>query len=203
MVWPRHRQAVATASKRFTGPKVERSAARDDQMLSSRGEELLEPIDITGLIEKRRPLDRRWVSADPRAPRAQDLVLAGELLWGTEAVPHVRVPGGQPQRHLLPLAPDHDGQLADRRRIEAGQAGLEADEITFQSSKTTARRPEFVVVFGVVPLAPTRPDPQDDATAAQVVGGSSHVGHEIWIAVGVARHQNADAGAGGLTRHCG
>src|SRR5690606_34180739 len=60
------------------------------------------------------------------------------------------------------------------------------------------RGAELVAVLGVVPLEPAGTDAQDQPTTADVVDGARHVGQEVGVAAGVARHERTDLDAARL-----
>ena len=65
------------------------------------------------------------------------------------------------------------------------------------------RRAELVAVLGVVALEPARAQPEDQASARDVVDRARHVGQQVRVAVGVAGHERAEVDALRGLRHRG
>ena len=132
-----------------------------------------------------------------RAVLVEDGVLVRHLGRRAVAVPEVRVLRDEAQQDALAAARDQQREVAaHRRRVESwSRRSRIRGSAARERLDAVARAAERVAVLGVVGLEPARADAEHEAPAAHVVDRARHVGVQIGVAIGVARHERAQARA--------
>ena len=127
----------------------------------------------------------------------EDFGLLGQHLAAGEAVPDVSVLGHDTEHLLLTAASDQHWNLASRSRVQLGEPAFDPEQRPREVIDASARRPELVAVFEVLPLLETGSDAEDEPASADVIDGPRQVGEQVGVAVAVAGHQRADLDVGG------
>src|SRR5207248_9917121 len=124
-------------------------------------------------------LDLGRVPAGVGAVSAENFHLALEGFRVTEAVPDIGVLGDQLQCLQLATAADEQWDVPGRRRVQAGEPGLDTWQGCGQVVEPTSRSTEIVAVLPIVHLAPARTDAEDQPPPADVVHGAGHVCEQV------------------------
>ena len=80
--------------------------------------------------------------------------LPGYPLGVSQSIPDVGVFGYDPERQLLPAAPDQDRDLTGGRRVEPGEPLVDDRHRRVEIPQPAPRRTERIAVLVVVPLEP-------------------------------------------------
>src|SRR5207247_9556913 len=104
-------------------------------------------------------------------------------LSAPKPVPHLGVPGAEPQCPLLAAAADQDWHRTRRPWLELRDPLLDAGQRGLQRAQPVARLAELVPVLVVVAFEPSRSQPEHEAPSGKLVDGPCHVRDEVWIAV--------------------
>src|SRR5712691_906625 len=140
----------------LNGAEVERSAGRNDDLLRSRGRELVDVLDVCRPVEQHAALDARRMSANLLAPLVKDAALVREGRGRPEPGPDVRVLRDHAEYDPFPFAADHQRQRPDGRRVELGEPFLDPDDAGLQRGGPAPDGAEVEAVLGVVAFRPAR-----------------------------------------------